>query len=76
MTEVLLKPKKYGANETYNIMCESRKNIQVWTEVTEKPRMSQNCGRHTVRKSVSIQASPIKRTFERRPKMDFLKIHC
>ena len=45
-------------------------------QVIEKPRMSQNCGRHTVRKSVSIQASPIKRTFERRPKMDFLKIHC
>ena len=37
-------------------------------QVIEKPRMSQNCGRHTVRKSVSIQAIPIKRTFERRPK--------
>ena len=37
-------------------------------QVIEKPRMSQNCGRHTVRKSVSIQASPIKGTFERRPK--------
>ena len=45
-------------------------------QVIEKPRMSQNCGRHTGRKSVSIQASSIKRTFERRPKMDFLKIHC
>ena len=38
-------------------------------QVNEKPRMSQNCGRHTVRKSVSIQASPIKGTFERRPKL-------
>ena len=37
-------------------------------QVIEKPRMSQNCGRHTVRKSVSIQASPMKGTFERRPK--------
>ena len=30
MTEVLLKPKNYGVNETYNIMCASRTNIQVW----------------------------------------------
>lgn len=37
-------------------------------QVKEKPRMSQNCGRHTVTKSVSIHASPIKKTFERRPK--------
>ena len=50
-------------------------------QVIEKPRMSQNRGRDTVRKSVSIQVSPIKRTFERRPqsygvfKNSLLKVH-